>query len=565
MTKPDTILAWRLSRFIIGLWHYCTSYCCLPEAVNLGFQHIRYCISMSKSVRAGLAAALQSRAFADVAIKFHAELSAEEQQEREAAASNGSAGCAAAERLVGDSLPLHRYILALGSTYFEARFQNACWQGSAGVMPEDGALETRDYGEPGEHQAKRRKKDETQPPSRSPSKGGPEGCGAVVASALPEVLVPLSSEEEVPYAREAINYIYTGSLSEDLSFEALLRVRQQACYLGVKDGPQACDEAMVAWLKRQEQQGGSGATSTAAAALDRILDAYACHPLFPEAGTSPEAASFASVRAAISRGLGLHFRDAVKTLSKPESYQQLLQLPAGALKYLLSADNYIADSEDTVFLLLVCWLGANKDKEEDGAASLTTRDLRQLVHLEGLGRTYLYHVLPAFAPLQLTAVELALLLRYAELGSVEKEKSDEYFSFTFDASRAESRAAVRKQLLHVDALRQLLASSSRTPLRQVQERHTVYWTISGEQLEQGLRRMVHSKEKTWVSASFGESAAALGGCSDGTQALARGLLWGVKLELDPARLMQEAPGTADRHARPLGCWSQIPSSRVPAT
>ncbi len=58
------------------------------------------------------------------------------------------------------------------------------------------------------------------------------------------------------------------------------------------------------------------------------------------------------------------------------------------------------------------------------------------------------------------------------------------------------------------------------------------WSISREELQQGLREMVEGKGTVCVDACYGASAAALGGCSDGTRVLSRGLLWAVSLQLN---------------------------------
>ncbi len=357
---------------------------------------------------------------------------------------------------------------------------------------------------------------------------------ATAVSTLPEVLVPLSSEAEEPFARQAIEFIYTGSLSTDLDLEALLQVRQQACYLGVKYCPQACDQAMLEWLRagegeeqqqgqqqqqqQQQQQEGAGTSAGPPSAEPRVLQAYGCHALFPEPGTSPDdAAGFESVRAALAKQLVAHFGDAVAALTRQDLYHQLLQLPDVAVKELLAADSFGTDTEDTVFLLLAAWLEAHEGEggEEGGVPEETRAELCGLVRLHRLRPHYLHFVLHAYEPFSFVSrLELGCLLRYVGAGEHE-----------------------RTVLLDMDSKRRVSPWYCFPPRRQVVPKRgrTLEWSISREQLEQGLRKMVESKEIVYIGACFGASGAAVGGVGDGdgSSVLSDGGLWGVKLMLDP--------------------------------
>ncbi len=478
---------------------------------------------MSESVRVGLLALLHSGTHADVLIRFHLERTPEEQQptqqqlgpEAEGAKGQNAAGDL---HFLGDTLQAHKAILTLGSTYLEARLQGAGWQGAtAGAPHASHAAEERSD----RHRGKRPKLDAA---SQQSSEGGQQGLLSTGVSALPEVLVPLSSEAEEPFARQAIEFIYTGSLSTDLSFEALLRLRQQACYLGVKHCPQACDQAMLAWLAAphedkplQQQQDGADVHSTSAAE-PRVLQAYSCRGLFPQPGTSPDAASFQPVRSALAKQLVSHFGDAVAALTRPDLYRQLLQLPAVSLEELLAADDFGTDSEDSVFLMLACWLEANKGKEgEQGVSAATRAELCGLVRLHRLRPLYLNFVLPVYEPFNiLSRAELGCVLRFA--GAVEQEK---------------------KQLLDLGNLRQTSPWYCSPARRQVvpDKGRTFEWSISREQLEQELRQMVEDKEEVQVLACVGASAAAVG-CGSGSarsRVLSHGGLWGLQLQLDPTK------------------------------
>ncbi len=401
---------------------------------------------MSESVRASLAAQQQTCDFPDVVVRFCIERPPEQQQ-REA-----DDGVPRPRSFVGNPFPAHRLILSSGSTFLETRLKRSCWQASG---PRAGATGSdRDD----EQAAKRRRVDRE--PQHMLGDAGDERGTAV--SALPEVLVPLSSEAEVPFARQAIEYMYRGSLGADLDVEALLRVRQQACYLGVKGCPQACDNAMVAWLR--QQQVGAGPSSSGAAAEPRVLQAYACLALFPEPGTSPDVASFDPVRSALAKQLVSHFGDAVAVCNRQDLYRQLLQLPALALRELLAADNFGTDSEDSVFLLLAYLLEAHK-----GLPVGTRAELCGLVRLHRLSSTYLYHVLPAFQPFTISREELGFLLHYAAASEQGKD-----------------------ELLACDDKRRGSPWYCSPPRRQVVPAGgcTVTWSISREQLEQGLRKML---------------------------------------------------------------------------
>ncbi len=380
-------------------------------------------------------------------------------------------------------------------------------------------------GEGGPHQSDGRDAEEQQGSGQLEENATGPGREGGAWGALPEVLVPLNTEEELSYAQEAVRYMYTGRLSAGLGFEALLRVRQQACYLGVKYCPQACDQAMLALLtaeqqQQQQQQHETGQSLGFPAVGSCVVQAYACHALFPEPGTSPDAASFQPVRSALAKQLVSHFGDAVAALTRPDLYRQLLQLPAVAVRELLAADDFGTDSEDSVFLLLACWHEANTDEEYElpfETCMLCDQCmLRDQLRLHLLSPAYLHFVLPAFRPLGLDPVELGFLLRYAG-----------------------ARGRIREQLLEMEDGRRESAWYCSPPRRQVVPRQgrTVEWSISTEQLEQGLKRVLRGDEDTWVCASFGTDAAAVEdegyGSAPGTRVLSGGFLWTISVDPNP--------------------------------
>ncbi len=441
---------------------------------------------MSDSVRDGLASQFGVWDHADVCVRFHLERSPDEQQQEERQADRA---CASAMQFVGDPLPAHTVILILASPVLKIRLGKACWKRSAaGARTQDGVAAS---GTVDGHPDKGR--------SVKGAASGPEGgCERGAVSALPEVLVPLSSEAEVSFARQAIEYIYTGSLSADLGFEALLRVRQQACYLGIEHCPHACDQAMLAWLQaregqgqqqgQQQQQDGAG-SSTGTEAAPAVLQAYACHALFPEPGTGGDPASFQPVRSTLSKQLVSHFGDAVAALTRRDLCKQMLQLPAVAVGELLAADDFGSDSEDSVLMLLACWLFYQKGEEgkEEGASEQTRAELCGLVRLHRLGSTYLHHVLPVYEPFTISRAELGFLQQY--VGADAKEKED---------------------MLNGAPQRRLSPWYCSPARRQVvpEEGRTVEWSVNWDMLLQGLRGMMGSKKTVRAVASFGTFAAA---------------------------------------------------------
>ncbi len=486
--------------------------------------------NMSESVRAGLAEYYRQRTLSDVSIRFCNERSPDEQCLR----GSDSTSAIPEVRFFGDPVSAHKLALSLGSDYFATKLQREDWNGSLGKAPNARADGT-EHGQGNGSRSKKRKAavlDED-------AEAADDVVGA--GTELPVLLVPLGSEDEVPYAREAIEFIYTGSVSAALDFEALLRVRQQACYLGVKLCPQACDAAVVAWLQAEQQQPqqqpqqqsqqqrhDSSGASQHAAARPRVLAAYSCHALFPDAGAprpEPETASFDAVRSILAKQLVSHFGDALAALTRPELYQQLLQLPAVAVKELLAADDFGTDSEDSVFLLLACWLEAHKDDE--GGVEPTRRELCGLVRMHRLSSTYMHFVLPACPLYDVGAVELGFLLRY--VGAEEEE---------------------RKELLALADQQSRPAWYCSKPRRQVvpEGGRTLEWSISRKDLEGGLRRMLDSRKKAWAGARCRAPAACFDADSKcrGSAAVTSG--WGmmVYVSLDPEVLSPEGgkPGAA---------------------
>ncbi|PNH00553.1 hypothetical protein TSOC_013619 [Tetrabaena socialis] len=231
--------------------------------------------------------------------------------------------------LVGEPLPGHILVLRLASERFRAQIER--WDGGAGEAAVQGA-------------------------EASPSSAAPR----------PQLRVPLGSEAEVPSARAALGYAYTGVVAAD-GVRAALEVRRQAAYLQIDGCTAACDELLVEMLAAGHSSRGGRC-----------------------GGHEP---TFAPILAAAKEALVRHFGDVLAALNTPSLRQQLLQLPAAGVEALLASKAFGTDSEDSVLLLLATWMKANH-----GQTDAATRErLCRLVRLVQLGRPYLTAVLPALA------------------------------------------------------------------------------------------------------------------------------------------------------------------------
>ncbi|KXZ51805.1 hypothetical protein GPECTOR_11g247 [Gonium pectorale] len=195
----------------------------------------------------------------------------------------------------------------------------------------------------------------------------------------PVLRVPLGSEAELPGARAAIRFAYTGEVAADSVREAL-ELWQQASYLGIELCAAACVERVRVLLDAQ----------AAAAAEPPFLQLFKCSALWPNPN---EELGFAAVLASAKKKLAAHFRDAPLALNSPVLLSQLSELPAEALEGLLESDDFGTDSEDTVLLLLAEWMAVNHDRTDATARERLCRQVRLLQ----LGRAYLGSVLPALA------------------------------------------------------------------------------------------------------------------------------------------------------------------------
>ncbi|GFR41789.1 hypothetical protein Agub_g2551, partial [Astrephomene gubernaculifera] len=266
----------------------------------------------------------------------------------------------------------------------------------------------------------------------SSSTGASElGCGGLPAASTsdrrPVLRIPLPSEAEVPSARSAIRFAYTGDV-DAASIREALQVRRQAVRLQIKGCTAACDDIIQAKLSAaaaatagavsgassSQQAGGSSSNAAAggggaggnssrgisAQQLPAVLELYACEALWPDScknngggADADDGPSFAAILEAAKPQLVSYFGDALRVLNTPPLRQQLLALPAVAVEALLESDSFGTDSESSVLLLLAAWMKVNYGKTD----TATRKRLCRQVRLVQLSRPYLGFILPALA------------------------------------------------------------------------------------------------------------------------------------------------------------------------
>ncbi|KAG2441582.1 hypothetical protein HXX76_003203 [Chlamydomonas incerta] len=238
---------------------------------------------------------------------------------------------------------------------------------------------------------------------------------------LPELELSLGSEEELPAARAAIKFAYTGHV-EATSVREALQVRRQAAYLQME----GCVTACLAVVKEKvveaaagEAAAGEGPGSQAAAATPAVaagtaaaasaqggsrpsaanspstspppvLEFFGCAQLWPDPAEDP---AFAALLAEAKQQLLAHFGDALAVLNRKQLYNQMLALPVVGLEALLESDEFGTDSESSVVLLLAEWMAANYSRTDAD----TRKRLCGLLRLAQCSRAYISWVLPALA------------------------------------------------------------------------------------------------------------------------------------------------------------------------
>ncbi|KAG2496188.1 hypothetical protein HYH03_005788 [Edaphochlamys debaryana] len=174
------------------------------------------------------------------------------------------------------------------------------------------------------------------------------------AGSRPLLRVPLGSEAELPAARLALRFAYTGQPSQihASSVREALEVLRAGDYLAIEGCAAACSQ----WLADRLAATEAAAGSSAAPAEPAVLQLYACEELWRPSASDP---SFAAVLSAAKAQLVRHFRSTLKTLNSFYLTKQLEALPAAGLEALLESDDLGTDSEDSVLTLLATWMRAN--------------------------------------------------------------------------------------------------------------------------------------------------------------------------------------------------------------
>ncbi|KAG2492402.1 hypothetical protein HYH03_009348 [Edaphochlamys debaryana] len=262
---------------------------------------------------------------------------------------------------LGDPLPGHTLVLRNVSERFAAQMDRWAQQ-----LEESGAAAD----EPKKKQQQKKKQAAASAPTQAPRSG------------RPVLRVPLGSEAELPAARLALRFAYTGQVGGLGSIREALEVRRIGDYLAIEGCAAACTKWVADKLAEPVPSAGaagSGPSGSAAAepaaAEPPVLQLLGCTELWPSHDPG-----FAAVLTAASPQLLRHFRSVLATLNTPSLRRQLEALPAAGLEVLLKSDDLATDSEDSVLTLLAVWMETNWENTD----TATRKRLAGLVRLARL-------------------------------------------------------------------------------------------------------------------------------------------------------------------------------------
>ncbi|EFJ49567.1 hypothetical protein VOLCADRAFT_89914, partial [Volvox carteri f. nagariensis] len=354
--------------------------------------------SKNKGLRRDLAKFFGSVRNSDCTIIFCRDENAPKRPRRELSYESTAAGPSEelAEEIFGNPIPAHCMVLRLASERFAAKLEQ--WREGTTV------------------------------PSVSSDSPAQDSVPSPPADARPQLRIPLASPDEVPSARAAIRFAYTGEVAAD-SIRKVLEVRRQANNLQMSGCVTACDEMLLRKLSASAGLSQYAAPTVAddvkIAQLNAAVDLLHCQVLWPDLGQTP---SFAQVVNTAKSLLVSHFCDAVLTLNTASLRKQMLALPAVAVEALLSSDDFGTDCESTILLLLATWMRCNYDKTDDESR----RRLCRTVRLAYLSRPYHSLILPALAAdyerlapslaawFPITVLEAAFVTNFASVPFVER-------------------------------------------------------------------------------------------------------------------------------------------------
>ena len=172
------------------------------------------------------------------------------------------------------------------------------------------------------------------------------------------IRVILADPDEVHDARAAIKFAYTGALEDSTTVPRLLGIMRQGDYLQIQGCAAACLRGI----------------------LDHdVVDLYASMESWPNASSCPE--FFNSIIEDAKQRLLLRFGDALTVLNTPDLKARMVTLPVIAMETLLESDQFGADCENTILLLLATWMQANFDKTDPVSRERLCRRVR-LIQLE---------------------------------------------------------------------------------------------------------------------------------------------------------------------------------------
>ncbi|KAG2443859.1 hypothetical protein HXX76_002202 [Chlamydomonas incerta] len=190
--------------------------------------------------------------------------------------------------------------------------------------------------------------------SKTARASGAAAKAAAPLKQLPEVQLMLGGEEELPAARAAIQFAYTGRVQPGSSVREAL------------------------------QPAAAGSVNAA------VLELCSGAALWSDAA---ENAAFAAALREAKQQLAAHFGDALAVLNDKQLHEQVVALPAAALAALLESDDFGTDSESSGVLVLAEWMAVNYGSTDEALRRRLCGPLR----LVQCSRAYLCGVLPVLA------------------------------------------------------------------------------------------------------------------------------------------------------------------------